>query len=219
MSPHVAAADFIQTLLRRWAATCEALGCRDAAACQALGDSLLHRYAEPQRKYHTVQHLAECLHQLDVLQAVATHPHEVAFALWFHDAIYDLQRHDNEARSADWARASAMALGMVDAAAPERIHALVLATRHQAQPATPDEQVLVDVDLSILGVDARRFDEYEAQIRQEYAHVPEALFRTKRAQVLHGFLERSRIYLTDAFHSRYEAAARANLARSLAGLA
>ena len=39
------------------------------------------------------------------------------------------------------------------------------------QPAA-DEQLLVDIDLAILGADTARFAEYQTQIRREYAHVP-----------------------------------------------
>ena len=46
-----------------------------------------------------------------------------------------------------------------------RVHALVLVTAHDAVPRDIDERVIVDVDLSILGAGAERFDECEAQAR------------------------------------------------------
>ena len=46
-----------------------------------------------------------------------------------------------------------------------------MATRHAALPAGGDEQLLVDIDLAILGASAARFAEYERQIRAEYAFV------------------------------------------------
>ena len=71
-------------------------------------DQLLTRYSEPHRKYHTTRHLDECLARFEELRTEAKHPEEVEFALWFHDAIYDTTRHDNEAKSAEWARATAV---------------------------------------------------------------------------------------------------------------
>lgn len=181
-------------------------------------DALLARYAEPHRRYHTLQHLAECLSLFDTLRDAPDRPAEVELALWFHDAIYELGSAENERRSADWARAALGAAG-VAADAITRIDALVMATRHATPPRTRDEQVLVDVDLAILGATPERFAEYEQQIRGEYAHVPALLFGHRRRALLQAFLDRASIYSTPALHRRLEAPARANLARSIAALA
>lgn len=176
-------------------------------------ESLCRAYAEPQRHYHTLQHLRECLAQAGEIERLAERPGEVLVALWFHDAVYDPTARGNEAASAHWAREAVSAAGSREAA--DRVHALVMATEHHAVPQTRDAQVLVDVDLSILGADAARFDEYERQVREEYRHVPTLLFRTKRRSVLKGFLARPRLYTTDAYFSRLEAKARENLRRSI----
>lgn len=172
-------------------------------------------YAEPQRHYHTLQHLGECLAAFDGARALAEHPHEVELALWFHDAVYDVKRHDNEQRSAEWARDALLDAG-VAADAAQRVHDLVMATRHTAVPGEQDERLLVDIDLSILGAERARFDEYEQQIRREYAYVPGFLFRRKRREILRGFLDRPAIYGTPHFHAALEARARENLARATA---
>ena len=181
-----------------------------------LMNQLVGAYSERHRHYHTLQHLRECLAQFDAAATLARRPAEVELALWFHDAVYDPQRQDNEERSADWARASVLAAGCA-AKMAERVAGLVLATKsHQAPAGGADAALLLDIDLAILGAAPGRFDEYERQIRAEYAHVPDDEFRTGRARVLRSFLERERIYLTDAFHDALEARARANLERSLA---
>ena len=177
-------------------------------------DQLLARYSESHRKYHTARHLDECLAKFEELRSDATHPHEVEFALWFHDAIYETKRHDNEERSADWARATGAAANL-PVEVTDRIHKLILATSHDAMPRDTDEKILVDVDLSILGEKADRFDEYENQIREEYAWVPGIVFRSKRRQILRGFLDRASIFNTRKFVEVYEAQARANLERSI----
>ena len=185
-------------------------GSADAALLQRL----LEAWREPQRRYHTLQHLAECIAAFAPARDLALEPGEVELALWFHDAVYDVRRHDNEARSADWARDALVAAG-VRADAAERVHGLVTATGHAAPAGTPDTMLLVDVDLSILGAPAARFAQYEAQVRDEYAWVDEASFRQRRREVLTGFLARPTIYATDPFRIRLEAAARANLERSI----
>lgn len=180
--------------------------------------SLLTRYAEPHRHYHATQHLAECLGHTERIQALAERPTEVLAALWFHDAIYDTQRHDNEALSADWARQALLDAG-AEAALADRVHRLVMATQHRAEPVSLDEQVLVDVDLSILGATPERFAQYETQIKAEYAWVPEAIFSEKRREVLASFMGRPRLYATDTFRDLYEARARENLQQALHALA
>ena len=180
--------------------------------------SLLARWAEPHRKYHTPQHLRECLDLFARHRALAERPGEVAIALWFHDAVYDTARHDNEAESAAWARRVLIEAG-AGAAVADRVHALIMATRHSEVPSTRDAKLLVDIDLAILGADPARFAEYERQIRDEYGFVPEALFRGKRAEILRGFLERPALFSTPACADCYDAAARVNLARAIDALA
>ncbi|MFT3805458.1 N-methyl-D-aspartate receptor NMDAR2C subunit [Arenimonas sp.] len=183
-----------------------------ADADPGLREQLLARYAEPHRAYHTLQHLHECLELFDQARALAQRPEEVELALWFHDAIYDVRASDNEARSAAWA-VSALASASTPNDAIMRVESLIMATRHTAAPSDGDETLLVDIDLSILGADAERFDEYDAQIRQEYRHVPGLIYRFKRRGILRSFLERPRIYGTDPLHERFERKARANLQR------
>lgn len=180
---------------------------------ETLREGLIARYDAPQRHYHTTQHLAELFALWPLVAGDAEHPAEVELAIWYHDAVYDAARADNEARSA------ALATGaMRDAGVPgdarERVERLILATRHEAVPSGVDAQILVDLDLAILGASAERFDEYEAQVRAEYAFVPDAIFRRGRAAVLTTFAERARIYMTPVLHERLERAARANLRRS-----
>ncbi len=182
--------------------------------------ALQARYSEPHRKYHTQQHLAECLATFETVHTLAVHPHEVALALWFHDAVYEVQpvagALGNEARSAQWAR-SVLAQAGAPAPSVARVESLIMVTCHTAQPVTADEQVLVDIDLSILGADPQRFAQYEQQIRQEYAHVPDAIFVVRRREILSSFLARPRIYTTAHFHQTLEARARENLQASVSG--
>ena len=90
-----------------------------------------------------------------------------------------------------------------------------MATRHDAVPADGDMRLLVDIDLSILGASAARFDEYERQVREEDAWVPSVLFGRTRRKILEQFLERPRIFQTEHFYQAREAAARQNLQRSV----
>jgi len=203
-----------QALHANWNAAWQALGV--ATPDDALRLELQRRYGEPQRHYHTMQHLGECLAWFDREQALAERPGEVALALWFHDAIYDVHAHDNEARSAEWARQALQAAGASDASA-ERVHALVMATRHDAVPEGRDAELLIDIDLSILGAERARFDEYERQVHVEYGFVPEEIRLPRRRAILQRFLDRPAIYATPRMHALLEARARENLQHSIAG--
>ena len=194
---------------RAWA------GVGGAGGGEPLRDSLIARYGEPHRAYHSVQHLRECLQWFDRVGGLSRHPAEVELALWFHDAVYEVRRHDNEERSAELARASLLAAG-VDGAAAGRVASLVLATRHDAAPSGLDEQVLVDIDLAILGAEPARFAEYDRQIRQEYAFVPPETYLARRREVLQSFLDRPRLYATEPVHAALEQAARRNLRQAIA---
>ena len=181
-------------------------------------ESIVARYSEPSRAYHTLQHLRECFAHLALAFALTTRLPEVQLALWFHDAIYDTRAQDNEERSANWARESLCAAGASTETA-EHVHQLVMATRHNALPEDPDAQLVVDIDLSILAATTERFTEYEKQIRAEYSWVPEPSYREGRARILANFLGRKSIYSTHWFYGRLEQRARDNLSRSLQGLA
>lgn len=197
-----------------WLKAWQELGVVDSRELGRLHRDLLLRYSEPHRHYHTQQHLAECFEKVQAIISLAEHPAEVHVGLWFHDAIYDTQRHDNEQRSADWARSAARRLG-APAESAQRIHDLIMFTRHSAEPTGVDAQVLVDADLSILGAEPARFQQYEAQVRSEYGWVPDEVFRSTRARILTEFLGRPHLYCTARFREQYEAQARRNLQYSL----
>src|SRR5687768_6653671 len=63
-------------------------------------EELSRRYTESHRHYHNVQHIEECLAEFAPASSQATHPLVLEFAIWFHDAVYDPRRSDNEEESA-----------------------------------------------------------------------------------------------------------------------
>lgn len=175
-------------------------------------------YRREGRAYHTPRHLAECLEQFDTVRGQFRRPDEAEAAIWFHDAIYDPHADDNEERSADLADRLLGPAGVPTEDLAE-IRRLVLATGHRGARDPQDDAALVtDIDLTIFGSEPERFDEYERDIRREYAFAGDDDFRRRRAQILESFLARPAIYATPAFGARFEASARANLRRSIATL-
>jgi predicted metal-dependent HD superfamily phosphohydrolase len=205
----------VNVTLSSWRRLWGELGAREVNG--GLFNQLVAAYSEQHRHYHTLQHLRECLAHFDAAGSLARRPAEVELALWFHDAVYDPHREDNEERSGDWAQRSADAAGC-DPDIGKRLKALVLATRGHAPSDDPDTQLLLDIDLAILGASPERFAEYERQVRAEYAHVPAEAWRSGRSRVLQAFVERPRIYGTAVYHDALEQRARSNVGQALAAL-
>ncbi len=201
----------------RWHRLWHALGSMPPDALLA---ELLARYTEPARAYHTLQHLAECLAHFDTVRPLVQRPDEMEVALWFHDAIYEIQppdpTHDNEEASAQWAQQTLLAAGIALESA-QRVAALIRLTKHGAATVTGDGALLLDIDLAILGASPARYAEYEAQIRQEYEWVPWPQFCAARRKILQGFLARPSLYRTAPFQL-YESSARKNLQRAIVQL-
>ena len=208
-------------LATSWNAAWSALGRRAPVGLQA---ELMTAWAETHRHYHDQRHLRECLALWARWRGQCERAGEVAVALWFHDAVYDPrapQAGSNELNSAAWAARSLIHAGLPSETA-QRVHDLVMATQHDAPAALSsdaDAQLLVDIDLSILGSPPERFERYDQDVRKEYAWVPGLRYRTKRAQVLQGFLERPRLYHGETAVDLLECQARINLAAALSRLA
>jgi predicted metal-dependent HD superfamily phosphohydrolase len=150
----------------------------------------------------------------DLVREICARPAEVEIAIWFHDAIYVPAASDNEERSGEWACSAVESAG-ASAGAAERIRSLILLTRHDRPARSIDESLVADIDLSIFGAQPERFREYEAQVRREYSHIDECVFRRERARILQRFLERPSIYLTPFMRDPLEAQARRNLEESI----
>lgn len=180
-------------------------------------DALLAAYGGPGRGYHDLRHLTEVLDRLDELAAHGTTYDRlpVVLAAWFHDGVHD-GRPGAEQRSAAWAEE---ALAAHPAPTAAEVARLVLLTEHH-RPADDDANgaALCDADLAILASPGDRYAEYVADVRREYAHVPDEAFRAGRAAVLRDLHAKPHLFHTAYARERWEAAARANLDRELADL-
>ena len=201
----------------RWDALLRPLG--TPAARHHEFEQLVRHYREPHRGYHNLAHVADCLHHFDGARHLAPpgSADAIEAAIWFHDVIYDPRGSDNEGASAAYADAALARLGAEEGYRSE-VRRLILLTRHDRAPVDLAGQLVVDVDLASLGASPGVFDENGRNIRREFSHVDEATYRSSRATILRRFASRPRIYSTDMFFERYEAAARANLTRAAAAL-
>jgi predicted metal-dependent HD superfamily phosphohydrolase len=201
----------VDALLNLWL---EALG--ETPATAVAGHELLARYGEPHRRYHDRVHLAEVLRALETLCVELPRP--VVLAAYWHDAVYEPTRLDNEERSAALAVRTLRRLGLPPEAV-EEVERLVLMTAHH-EPALGDVSaaLLSDADLAILAAPSERYGSYAAAVRTEYAHLDEESYRSGRSAVLRGLADRPRLYATDEAHRRWDEPARENLHRELGRL-
>ncbi|HYE41795.1 MAG TPA: phosphohydrolase [Caulobacteraceae bacterium] len=177
-------------------------------------------YAEPHRRYHTLEHVHDCLRLLDGVAGLAEADQRVLqYAIWWHDGVYDTTRSDNEEASAILAERDLAGLGEPPGVRAEVARLIRLTKGHTVEPGDRLGALLVSIDLSILGREPIAYERYAAQIRDEYGWVPADAYHAGRAEVLRRFLEAPAIYPDEAFRERYEARARANIARELARLA
>jgi predicted metal-dependent HD superfamily phosphohydrolase len=181
------------------------------------------RYAESHRRYHDSVHARAVVRDVAVLAGELRLPAEeravLTIAAGAHDVVYDGHPGDDERRSASWARGW-LARSGVGEAHVTRVGELVLATAaHSASADDPAAWALLDADLAILGADPEAYDRYRLAVRGEYAALDEPAWRAGRAAVMSGLLARDSLYGTRAARRRWEARARANIARELDSLA
>ncbi|MFD8380717.1 hypothetical protein ACFV2X_19565 [Streptomyces sp. NPDC059679] len=180
------------------------------------GQDLLARWAEPQRRYHTTDHLLAILDRVDELITHATDPAAVRLAAWFHDAVYLPDRSTNEERSARLAERALPEAGVPQERTAEVARLVRLTRTHDPAPGDTNGEVLCDADLSILASSPEHYAAYAAAVREEYGFVPDDAFRDGRAGVLRELLTMPRLFRTPEARDRWEEAARRNLATELA---
>lgn len=181
-------------------------------------EKLKNLHAEKHRAYHNAVHIEACIKHLynanhlfeeDKLQK------QIELAFWFHDAIYSPFKKDNELKSAELCRDFLQD----QSTSPETIEfifELIMATRHSVALNNQAEEIMVDIDLSILGGTESNYKVYYQNVRQEYKWVPAFLYKKNRRKLLKSFLERDNIYQTPYFRQMWENNARRNLAAEIA---
>jgi len=153
------------------------------------------------------------LDRLRESEHLATHPYRIELAIWFHDAVYDGTRNDNELKSAElWTRKLALFL---EDDPLEWGRRAIMATIDHLPNDDPDIQLLLDLDLAPLGAPYEAFKATTAAVRQEYSHVSDEAFRDGRKQFFTNLIKRERLYGTDFWHDRLEQNARDNIRREI----
>ena len=176
---------------------------------------LLAAYGAPERHYHSLQHLVNLFGQVDAFpqqDAVV-----MGLAIWFHDAVYNALRSDNEAKSAEWALAFLQETTL-EPVRQARVADFIRRSQDHTQPQPPhdtDLLLFLDADLSILGAPEAAYWDYARQVRREYRLVPDLLYRPGRRKVLARLLEAPVLFHTPALREALDGPARRNLQAEL----
>ncbi|MFV0129236.1 hypothetical protein ACLGI4_16260 [Streptomyces sp. HMX112] len=210
-------------LRRRWEAAVTAARATDGGPPAPEGapdpdryaDDLLARWAEPQRRYHTTDHLVAVLDRVDELERYADDPALVRLAAWFHDAVYLPDRSTNEERSARLAERALPELGVGRAGTAEVARLVRLTLTHDPADDDRNGAALCDADLAVLAAGPEAYAAYAAAVREEYGFVPDDAFRAGRSAVLRQLLGLPQLFRTPHGAREWEERARQNLATEL----
>jgi predicted metal-dependent HD superfamily phosphohydrolase len=173
------------------------------------------RYAEPHRRYHGVRHLETVLDNIDLLAAEAESPDVVRLAAWFHDAVYDPQRRDNEEVSAQLAEGLLPTFKISDDDIVEVARLVRLTATHAPEAGDRNGAVLCDADLAVLASKANAYMDYAVNVRMEYTFLDDKTFARGRLGVLRSLASRDHLFMTRRGRERWESPARANLKREI----
>lgn len=136
------------------------------------------------------------------------------FAIFYHDIIYNVLKRNNEFNSAELARIRLTALNV-----PQLIKAncikYILATKNHIASEDNDTNLMIDLDLCILGSLEKEYNEYVKNIRKEYSLIPDNIFYNQRRKWIMLLLQREKIYTTHFFYHKFEARARKNLTNEI----
>lgn len=189
----------------------------DTALIDTCWQELAKNYSSKGRHYHTLDHLQNLLKELQNIQPRIHDWNTILFTLFYHDAIYNAQNSDNEEKSADLAERRLQTLA-VPSETITRCKTRILATKKHLPDQDSDTNYFTDADLSILGQPRDIYNQYAQNVRKEYRIYPDLIYKPGRRKVLKHFLNMERIYKTDEFFNKYEAAAKQNMQQELENL-
>ncbi|MDZ7840109.1 MAG: hypothetical protein U5R46_04680 [Gammaproteobacteria bacterium] len=173
--------------------------------------TLLDRcYGKPGRHFHNLAHIRRCIDRLDEVHDLLDDPDAAEIALWFHDAIHDPERDDNELRSALLFEERAGIY--LPAQRAESIHSMIMATVHcGASGAGNDARYTADIDLSGLAAPWPEFLQAAEMLHRECGHATGSDFQIGSERFFRRLLSGPGIYLTEHFRTRCEVRARRNI--------
>ena len=179
---------------------------------QAIYQRLLAGYHEPQRHYHTLDHIKHCLGMFEDCKSLVHDPDSLEMATWFHDVILVSGRRDNEALSAELYLELSAGIQLDETR--QLVKRLIMATLHNGDSLEDADSIyMVDIDLSSFGLSWDGFLRDSLNLRAENPHLGDQDYQLNQTGFQRSLLARPRFFLSDFFFDRFEKQARDNLAR------
>jgi len=175
-------------------------------------DEVEKKYSSKTRHYHNLQHLENMITELNTVEQQVTDLDTLLFAIYYHDIVYKPTKSNNEHQSALLFKKR---IEKTYFAKLLECMAQIEATKEHKPTTDNDTNILLDLDLSILGKNPKTYKTYCENIRKEYQVYPDFMFRKGRKKVLQSILQLDSIYKTNFFKQKYETQARENLSLEL----
>ena len=147
---------------------------------------LVQLYSQKNRHYHNLNHIQALLKLSEEYRNILNSPRTINFAIWYHDAIYNASKNNNEEKSAELAKKHLTAMG-VNQNVISDCFKLIIATKKHEVPNnlnTFDAKFLLDIDLSILAAPQKAYLQYTKQIRKEYSIYTDLMYNKGRKKSL-----------------------------------
>ncbi len=171
-------------------------------------------YGEPHRAYHNLRHIEACFRVFEQLRRSEDFRESekaVDLAIFFHDIVYVPGDKRNEEISAGLLQI-VRNIGTCSQSDVQHASVAILATKsHETVADNIVSQIMIDVDLSVLGGTGGEYALFVSRVRQEYAQVSNEAWRLGRATFLTKMLERKVIFQTPWAINTYEENARQNM--------
>jgi predicted metal-dependent HD superfamily phosphohydrolase len=173
-------------------------------------------YSHRSRHYHNLEHLQFMFKELENSQTCPLCKNELVLSIFYHDIVYDATRKDNECKSAQVLEKH---LSKTSFDNIQLCKDQIIATQHHEKSLIdPDTNLLIDLDLSILGQDKTTCKSYTGKVRKEYKMYPTFLYKPARKKAMLKFLEQDSIFKTEEFINKYESKARENITKEIKSL-
>lgn len=171
-------------------------------------------YSQPNRFYHNLVHIQECLTYFLDLKKIVKNPIEMYLAVIFHDVVHNPKDSTNEVASANFASEylkNNLVAPNVDIKLIEHLIKLTAYHDQEIENLEYDERLFLDIDMSIFIASKNRLLEYENQIFQEYSNVISiSEYQLGRLTFLKK-IQNKHIFRSSYFRSRFEETAKKNI--------